>query len=46
MVVAYELKLTLDEVGRLSKDEIGWWLAFIKLKQEREAKAARKKPPQ
>jgi hypothetical protein len=45
MVVGYELGKTLGEVSELSREEIGYWLAFIKLKQKREAEALRKSRP-
>ena len=35
MVVAYELKKTVDEIEHLTPDELGNWLAFFKLRQKR-----------
>lgn len=43
MLVAYELKMTLSELyERVDHDEMGWWLAFIKRKQQVEEQEAEK----
>ncbi len=37
MLVAFELKMTLrDMMDKVDQDEMGWWLAFLKLKAERD----------
>lgn len=42
MLVAYELKKTLSELyATMDHDELGWWLAFIKRKQQVEEKQAK-----
>lgn len=46
MVVGYELGKSLDELSAMGKEEIGWWLAFLKHKNyldEKAAKAAARK---
>lgn len=43
MLVAYELKITLEEVLALDKEEIGWWLAFFKRRNEMEEAASKKR---
>lgn len=35
MTVAFELKKTLDEIGHLTMNEIGEWLAYFTVHQER-----------
>lgn len=43
MLVAYELKKTLSELyATMDHDELGWWLAFIKRKQQVEDEQHRK----
>lgn len=39
MVVAFELKMTLSELyERMDKDEFEWWLAWFKVRKEKESK--------
>lgn len=39
MLVAFELKKTLKELyEQVDQEELGWWLAFLKYKQELEDK--------
>lgn len=41
MMVAYELHMSMFRFYQeVDQDELGWWLAYIKLKNEREEKAA------
>jgi len=41
MFIAYELKMPLHEVGAMSPDQLGYWLAFFQIKNEK-AKASSK----
>lgn len=43
MLIAYELKRPLAEVQQMDRDEMGWWLAFFKYKNELTRKASKKR---
>lgn len=43
MTIAYELKTPIQEVMKYTQDEIGWWLAYFKLKQELEDKRSKQR---
>jgi hypothetical protein len=42
MLVAYEFKMSLRELSdKMDNDEVGWWLAFMKRKDELNEKRQR-----